>query len=90
MREVLSTGEVAVWVGVMNTATRRIDSLKRLNSSVNGNPRFRVYFTDGSSAETQSDAGFCYGLENRENFGVDVAVRFTKAGKISDLRPVKS
>ena len=69
---------------------RRIDHLDRLNSSVNGNPRFRVYFTDGSVAETQSDAGFCYGLENRENFGMDVTVSFTKSGRISDLRPVKS
>jgi len=71
------------------TTTRQIDHLERMNSSRNGNPRFRIYFTDGSIAVTQSDAGFCSGLENRENFGVDVAVTFTRAGLVSDLRPVQ-
>jgi hypothetical protein len=70
--------------------TRRIDYLERLNNSVNGNPRFRVHFEDGSTAETQTDNALNYGLENPENFGADVAVTFTKAGRISDLRPVKS
>ena len=69
---------------------RRIDSLERLHNSVNGNPRFRVHFTDGSVAQTQSDASFNYGLTNRENFNTDVDVTFTKSGRISDLRPVKS
>lgn len=69
---------------------RRIDYLERLNSSVNGNPRFRVYFTDGSRSETQSDASFNYGLENRENFNTDVIVKWTRAGRIADLRPVGS
>ena len=72
------------------STTRRIDHLERMTSSRNGNPRFRIYFTDGSIAVTSSDAAFCYGLENRENFGVDVAVTFTKAGLVSDLRPVQS
>ena len=71
-------------------AIRRIDYLERLNSSVNGNPRFRVHFTDGSSAETQSDAAVSYGLENRENFDTDVDVTFTRAGRVSYLVPVKS
>lgn len=70
-------------------AIRQISWLERMNSSVNGNPKFRVHFTDDSSATTQSDAGFCYGLENRENFGVDVEVKFSRRGYIEDLRPVK-
>ena len=69
---------------------RRIDSLSRLHNSVNGNPRFRVYFTDGSVAQTQSDASFNYGLTNSENFNVDVDVTFTKSGRITNLVPVKS
>lgn len=70
--------------------TRRIYRLQRLNTSVSGNPRFRVYFTDGSNAETQTDGALNYGLENPENFDTDVEVTFTKAGRISDLRPVSS
>jgi hypothetical protein len=69
---------------------RRIDYLTRLTNTVNGNPRFRVHFTDGSSAVTSSDASFAYGLGNPENLDNDVEVTFTKAGRISDLRPVKS
>ena len=72
------------------STTRRIDWLERMTNSVNGNPRFRIHFTDGSSAVSQSDAAFCYGLENRENFGVDVVVTFTKAGRVADLRTVQS
>ena len=70
--------------------TRHIDYLDRLVNTVNGNPRFRVHFTDGSSALTQSDAAWTYGLTNRENTENDVEVTFTKSGRISDLRPVKS
>jgi hypothetical protein len=68
---------------------RTIDYLTRLNSSVNGNPRFRVHFTDGSSAITMSDAAFCYGIENREMLAGPVMVEFTRAGRISDMRPKK-
>ena len=67
---------------------RRIDSLERLHNSVNGNPRFRVYFTDGSVAQTQSDASFNYGLTDGENFNVDVEVTFAKSGRITNLVPV--
>lgn len=67
---------------------REIESLERLTNSHYGNPRFRVRFTDGSSAVTQSDAMFCYGLENRSNFGVPVRVQWTRAGRIADLRPI--
>ena len=76
----------------------RISFLTRLNNSVNGNPRFRVTFegngktgadwVGGHSAITTSDAGFCYGLENRENFDRDVEVTYTRAGRISGIRPI--
>lgn len=66
--------------------TRRVDRLERLKNSVNGNPRYRVHFTDGSSAVTQSDAAFCYGIDNPDMRG-DVQVKFTRAGKIEQMRP---
>lgn len=65
---------------------RTIESITRLKSSVNGNPRFRIAFTDGSSAITQSDAGFGYAVGNpgmRE--GCKVRVTFTRAGRISHM-----
>lgn len=66
---------------------REIESLERLTNSAYGNPRYRVHFTDGSSAVTQSDASFCYGLTNRENFGVPVRVTWTRAGRIAHIEP---
>ena len=70
-------------------AERTIESITRLKSSVNGNPRFRIDFTDGSSAQTQSDAMFGYAVGNpgmRE--GSRVSVQFTRAGRISHMNPV--
>ena len=66
-------------------STERISWMTRLATSVNGNPRFRIHFEDGGSAITQSDAGFCYAIENREFRGVDVEVTYTRAGRISDI-----
>ncbi len=68
--------------------TKRITELKRLNSSVNGNPRYRVTFDDGSSAITQSDAMFCYAITNPE-MRSDVIVTYTRAGRIADITPAK-
>ena len=33
----------------------KIDRLERMNSSVNGNPRFRVHFTNGIVSQTMVD-----------------------------------
>ena len=71
------------------TYTQTIDRLERLNNSVNGNPRFRIYFTDGQTAVTQSDASIAYGLENRENIGVPVKVTATPAGMVWNVEPIK-
>lgn len=70
-------------------ALRQIDYLKRRNNSVNGNPRFLVVFTDGSSALTQSDAAFCYGIENPEFRDVPVEVSFSRAGLITNVEVAK-
>lgn len=68
-------------------AIRTIASLETLTCSKNGNPRYRVTFTDGTAATTQSDANFCYGIGNRTMRDVELCVEFTKAGLIADMRP---
>jgi hypothetical protein len=67
---------------------KQIERVKRLNSSVNGNPRFRFTFTDGEVADSQSDAAFGYAVGNpgmRE--GDTVVVEHTRAGRISHMGP---
>ena len=64
-----------------------IESLTRLTLSVNGNPRFRVHFTDGTVAQTMSDASLGYCIENPEYRGVPLTVTFTVHGKIRHARP---
>jgi hypothetical protein len=60
-----------------------IDRVIRANSSVNGNPAFRVLFTDGTVARTQSDASVAYCAENRDEHGVPLTVIYTRAGHIA-------
>ncbi len=68
---------------------RVIERTERLNSSANGNPRFRFYFTDGSVADLSSDASFGYEAENPEyRAGRTVDVSFTRAGRVEYMRPV--
>jgi hypothetical protein len=67
---------------------RIISSLTRLTNSVNGNPRYRIHFDDGSSAITSSDSAFCYALNNPGYVGHHVEVTFTRAGRVSDVRPI--
>jgi len=64
-----------------------IEYLERLNNSVNGNPRYRVHFTDATVADTQSDASFNYEIDNSEFRGVPLRVTFTRAGRISYATP---
>lgn len=59
-----------------------IASLERLKLSMNGNPRFRVTFTDGTVAQTQTDGSVGYSIENPEYQDVPVRVYFTRAGRI--------
>ena len=42
----------------------KIDKLERMNSSVNGNPRFRVYFSNGLVSQTTVDDGLGYSIQN--------------------------
>ena len=70
------------------TYVATIERLERMRSSVNGNPRYRIYFADGGTATTQSDAAVAYGLENAENLGVPVTVTATRTGKVYNVVPV--
>lgn len=67
---------------------KTIDHLESLRNSVNGNPRFKVHFTDGTTALTQTDASVNYGLGNPENIGVPVKVTATPSGRIAHVQPV--
>src|SRR6188768_3386724 len=68
---------------------RVIERTEQLNSSANGNPRFRFYFTDGSDAVLSSDASFGYEAENPEyRAGRTVDVSFTRAGRVEYMRSV--
>jgi hypothetical protein len=59
-----------------------IEKLERLRLSANGNPRFRVTFTSGLVAQTQTDSSVGYSIENPEFRDRPVRVDFTRAGRI--------
>ena len=70
------------------TAIRRIASLERMRASVNGNPRYRVLFEDGTMSTTSPDASVAWGLENPEYKNVDVKVTYER-GEIIYVNPIK-
>lgn len=72
-------------VRIQTIASR--DAFERMPSSVNGNPRYRVTFTDGTSAPTQPDSGWAYGAENPEHLGVPLEVHYNGRGHITYARP---
>jgi hypothetical protein len=66
--------------------------LKRLNSSVNGNPRFLVMIDD-VVITTKSDYSYCYNIENLKNKGCICEAFYyeTKAGNamLEDISEIK-
>jgi len=64
-----------------------ITDLERLPCSVNGNPRYRVFFEDATSAITSSDASVNYRITNPEYRDRPVYVWFTRAGRIAYATP---
>lgn len=72
-----------------NEYIKVISRLERRPLSKNGNPRFRIYFTDASTALTQVDGSVALGLENRENIGVPVLVKTTPSGLVWDVVPCR-
>lgn len=69
---------------------KTIERAESLNCSVNGNPRFLVHFTDGTSAVTMSDAAVNYDIDNLARLGDELEVTFTRAGRVSYARPVSA
>jgi hypothetical protein len=59
-----------------------IERLEGLNSTSNANPRWHVWFTDGTDALTMSDTGCASGLGNPEFRNTPLDVTFTRAGRI--------
>jgi hypothetical protein len=73
-------------VTTIETSTRIIHTIERLNNSMNGNPRYCIGFADGSEAVTSSDASFCYAIGNPGmRAGCTVTMIFTRAGRISHM-----
>ena len=68
----------------MSTTTGTIAALARRNSSVNGNPAWRITLEDGRVLLTSSDSGISYALDNPE-FRAPAVVKFTlsKDGRIT-------
>lgn len=70
---------------------KRIHSITRLDSSTNGNPRFKIAFDDAAASPltTSSDHAFCYAVGNPDmREGCLVRVELTRAGRISEMSPV--
>lgn len=73
------TGRVEIQNGMI------IDWLQRLVNDGSGNPRWRVTFTDGTVADTQSGIADAYGIEDHHNR--PMTVEFSRAGKITRIKP---
>lgn len=59
----------------------KIDKLERMNSSVNGNPRFKVHFSNGLVSQTMVDDMATYAIEhytrkNRPAVDVEVGTHY--------------
>jgi len=68
--------------------TARIESVKRLQNSTNGNPRYAVKFPDGSALRTKPDAGFVFGVRWERLDGASATITTNGRGQIIDLEPV--
>ena len=74
----------------------KIEILKRLNNSVNGNPRFLIELLNTDefiTLQTKSDYSYCYNIENlaRKQCNCIVEYYYTKSGngKIENIKEVK-
>lgn len=73
---------------MQDTTQGRIESLKRLKMSINGNPRFKIFLTDGRVLQTQSDGGINYDIENPKFRDVQIEFALTRAGRVWNATPV--
>ena len=62
---------------------QKVTDVKRLNNSVNGNPKYKFLFEGGGVATTPSDAGWVYAFSQHTFFQqwVDISYHVTKSGK---------
>ena len=67
---------------ILELTNVRINNHKRLNSSINGNPRYSVSFDNGITGKTPSDASLGYSLTNYIGKNIDVIYHVTKVGNI--------
>lgn len=73
----------------MYTEIKTIHSITRLKGySVNGNPSFQVFFTDGTSARTNTDSSVIWSIENSDYHNVPVAVAYNGRGRIVGIKVV--
>lgn len=63
--------------------SRTIASVERARNTADGNPRFDVTFTDGTTARTAPDSQVGHYAENSEWIGVPLEVRTNEAGEIT-------
>lgn len=70
------------------TVVKTIERVDRHGTSRNGNPQYRVRFTDGTSALTQSDSAIAYEIQNGEFRNTPVEFTLTRAGRVSYARPL--
>lgn len=71
-------------------AVKIIHHVERAHSSANGNPAWRVFFTDGDDAMTLPDVMWSYEAQNADNQGVPIEFTFTRGGKIRFGRKVQA
>lgn len=68
----------------------RIGLLERLRNTRDGNPSYRVVFTDGTVGTTKENASIAGMLENSEFQDADLMVAFDRPGVIVDVYPLMS
>lgn len=65
-----------------------IESVERMNNSVNGNPAWRLHLKGGETMRTQSDAQVSYGIENQGMIGFPVIITCTRSGLVWAIEPI--
>ena len=62
------------------TKATTVVAMERLKNSRNGNPRYRIAFSNGIIGTTRTDAGFVYGIHNGMK-QVTIRFHYTPAGR---------
>lgn len=73
--------------GIGTEYVKTIDHVTRIGLSGLGNPRFRLHFTDGTTATTKPNTSIAYGLPNSLWEGVPVRITANGRGEVFDIVP---